>query len=101
MILKNAVKIKAKRPGLKLGADEISDKEWTLLNSFTVTLPKKLFYVKVPLVDWGEECPSCLIGVMDDEWGEEDLECDNCKWRTPWVYANLRWMFIKQRKSSK
>jgi hypothetical protein len=101
MILKNSCKIKAKKAGLKIGDEEIPTDDWFFMNSFTVSLPKNLFYVKVPMVDWGEECPSCLVGLMDDDWGEEELKCENCGWMTPWVYTNMSWKFVGQKKTSK
>jgi hypothetical protein len=83
-----------------LGDEKVSTKTWTLLNSFTPDLPKKDFYVKVPLVDWGEVCPSCSLGDMDDDWGEEEMTCKNCGWEAPWVYTNLKWLFERRKKNS-
>ena len=98
---RNAVKIMPKGPNIFFAGERLEEGEWHYINGFIMGLPKNLYYVMVPIVDWGETCPECEVGTLDDEWGDIELCCDNCGWLPPWVFTNLRWRMGRLKKSSK
>lgn len=101
MIIKNALKIMPKHPGLTFAGTLLKEGEWHYVSGFVIKLPKDLYYVMIPIIDWGEDCPECSVGTLDDEWGDIDLCCDNCGWEPPWVFTNLRWRMAGRKRFSK
>lgn len=59
--------------------------------------------VLVPMYDWGETCPSCEIGMIEDIDMHQTtaLVCSNCGFVPPWRYGSYRWQQGKPKEISK
>lgn len=82
---------------------EISEDDWEFCDYIDENDPVDKLLILVPMYDWGETCPKCEVGWIEDEYNHcaGFLMCTNCGFLTPWRYGSYKWQQGKPREISK
>lgn len=81
---------------------EITETEWEYVDYIDETDPIDKMIVLVPMFDWGETCPICEIGYIEDQYNDYSayLCCSNCEYLPPWRYGSYKWQHGKPKEIS-
>lgn len=100
------VKVRPEAAGeieLSCGLVLSSDDGWEFVNYLDENDLLDSLFVMVPTHDWGDGCPECEIGFIDEFEAHcaAYLACANCGFLPAWRYGSYKWQHGRPKEISK